>query len=55
MSAELPRRCANSTKEKKCDRPPMQTHIFCTSCYLQYGGYLRYSCSASKPVAPAAA
>lgn len=53
MNALLPRRCANSTKEHKCQRPPMQTHIFCTVCYLQYGGYSRYSCVAT-PGKPAA-
>ena len=36
------KKCANSTKEVKCGRDAVPGHIYCTSCRLQNGGYLRY-------------
>ena len=39
-------RCANRTKNAKCDGPPMTPHIYCKGCFVANGGYDRYSCYA---------
>lgn len=38
--------CANSNKYSRCDNKAETGHIYCTSCRLATGGYMRYNRSA---------